>query len=246
MQTKTIDINVDVGEGGGNESVLMPYVSSCNIACGGHAGNLKTMREVVKLAKNHGVKIGAHPSYPDIENFGRKPMEISCVALFTSLKKQIDDLIAIVQDENTQLHHIKPHGALYNMAMTDTKIATTIVEVMKSMALPVNLYVPYNSMIETVALKNNIPITYEAFADRNYKEDLSLVSRTATNALIYDATAVFNHVYFIINTQKVKTITGAKVFIKADTFCVHGDTPNASELLKNLYENLELIDIKIR
>ncbi|MBP0904212.1 5-oxoprolinase subunit PxpA [Mariniflexile gromovii] len=245
MQTQSIDINVDVGEGIGNESLLLPYVSSCNIACGGHAGNATTMRKVVKLAKNHRVKIGAHPSFPDFENFGRKPMEMPCVALYTSLKEQISDLMAVIQEENTILHHVKPHGALYNMAITDVRIATTIVEVMKSIALPVKLYVPYNSVIETLALQNNIPITYEVFADRNYNDDLTLVSRTEKNALIHDADAMFEHVFYMINNRKVRTITGAEVEIKAETYCVHGDNLQAAVLLKKLYENLGAKAIKI-
>lgn len=245
MHTHSIDINIDVGEGIGNESLLMPYVSSCNIACGGHAGNSKTMRKVVELAKQHRIKIGAHPSFPDVENFGRKPMDMPCVALFASLKEQISNLMTIVQKENALLHHVKPHGALYNMAVTDTKIATTIIEVMKSIALPVKLYVPYKSVIETLALQNNIPVTYEAFADRNYNDDLTLVSRSEDNALIHDSDAMFEHVFHMIDKRKVKTVTGAEVAIKAETFCVHGDYLHAAELLKKLRMNLETVGIKI-
>ncbi|MEN3322273.1 5-oxoprolinase subunit PxpA [Mariniflexile soesokkakense] len=244
-QSQSIDINVDVGEGIGNESLFMPYVSSCNIACGGHAGNAKTMRKVVKLAKQHRVKIGAHPSFPDIENFGRKPMDMPCVALYTSIKEQINDLIAILDEEKALLHHVKPHGALYNMAITDTKIAATIIEVMKSMALPVKLYVPYKSVIETLALQNNIPVIYEVFADRNYNDDLTLVSRTEKNALIDNYETMFEHVFHMIEKRKVKTITGAEVVIKAETFCVHGDTLHAEELLKKLHVNLEVKGVKI-
>ena len=245
MANFLIDINIDVGEGIGNESKLMPYVSSCNIACGGHAGDRKTMRKVVRLAKKHHVKIGAHPSFPDIENFGRKPIEMPILALFISLKEQISSLMSIIEEENTFLHHIKPHGALYNMAVTDKSIATTIVEVIKSIALPIKLYVPYKSVIETIAIQNNIPITYEAFADRNYNNDLSLVSRSEKNALIHDADRMFEHVYRMILKRKVKTITEAEVTIKAETFCVHGDNLHALELIKKLRLNLELKGVKI-
>lgn len=246
MQKRSIDINVDVGEGDGNESQLIPYASSCNIACGGHAGNSETMRKAVKLAHQYRVKIGAHPSFPDVKNFGRKPMHIPCVALFTSLKEQINDLIKIIESQNAMLHHVKPHGALYNMAVTDTKIATAIIEVMKTMALPVKLYVPYKSVIETLALQNNIPVTYEAFADRNYNDDLTLVLRSEKHALINDADAMFEHVYRMIIKQKVKTITGAEVAIKAETFCLHGDSLNAASLVKKLRLNLESKGIKIK
>ena len=245
MNKFTVDINVDVGEGVGNESQLIPYASSCNIACGGHAGNSSTMQKVVKLAKQHRVKIGAHPSFPDVENFGRKPMNMPCVALFASIKEQINELIKIIESENAMLHHIKPHGALYNMAVTDSKIATAIIEVMKTIALPVKLYVPYKSVIETLALQNNIPVTYEAFADRNYNDDLTLVARSEKNALIHDSDIMFEHVYRMIINQKVKTITGAEVAIKAETFCLHGDSLHAASLVKKLRMNLESKGIKI-
>ncbi|MFD0835891.1 5-oxoprolinase subunit PxpA [Mariniflexile aquimaris] len=245
MHHYNIDINVDVGEGVGNESQLLPYASSCNIACGGHAGDHKSMRKVVKLAQRHRVKIGAHPSFPDVENFGRKPMNMPCVALFASLQEQINSLYTIIQQENAMLHHVKPHGALYNMAVTDTRIATIIIEVMKAIALPVKLYVPYKSVIETLAIQNNIPVTYEAFADRNYNDDLALVSRSEKNALIHESDAMFEHVYRMIIHQKVKTITGAEVAIKAETFCLHGDSLNAASLVKKLRIKLESKGIKI-
>lgn len=246
MRISYVDINADVGEGIGNESHLIPYVSSCNIACGGHAGNQKTMRKVVRLAKQNNVKIGAHPSFPDIANFGRKPMEMPCVALFTSLKNQIDDLRVILEAENAVLHHVKPHGALYNMAATDVRIATAIIEVMKSMALPIKLYVPYKSVIENLALQNNIPITYEAFADRNYNDDLTLVSRKEDNAMIYDIDVLFEHVYRMVHLKKVKTISGKELPIKAETFCVHGDNLQAVTLIKKLRKNLEAKGIKVQ
>lgn len=246
MDYKTIDINVDVGEGIGNESQFMPYIASCNIACGGHAGDFNTMQEVVKLAQKYRVKVGAHPSFPDKENFGRLPMDMSCAALFSSIKNQLDHLIKVLNRENALLHHIKPHGALYNLAAVDKRIANVIVEVMKSIALPIKLYVPYKSVIADLALKENIQITYEAFADRNYNNDLTLVSRSETNALIVDSDLVFQHVFRMISTEKVKTIQNLEIDIKADTFCVHGDNPKAVNLIKNLKEKLEAKGYKTR
>ncbi|QDO94887.1 5-oxoprolinase subunit PxpA [Formosa sediminum] len=241
-----IDINADVGEGLHNESELMPYISSCNIACGGHAGDVKTMRTVALLAKKNGVKIGAHPSFPDQKNFGRRPLDISSVSLFNSIKKQIIALIAVLDTEHLHLHHIKPHGALYNMAAVDEKIASVIIEVLKCLMLRVKLYVPYNSIIATLAIKNQIPIVYEAFADRNYNSNLTLVARTEPNALIDDANSMYEHVFNIITKEQVKTITGSFESIKADTFCVHGDTPKAYELLHALTTRLTHQGIKIR
>lgn len=246
MAYKAIDINVDVGEGIGNEAQIMPHITSCNIACGGHAGDLEIMQAVVKLAKQHRVKIGAHPSFPDKDNFGRVKMDMSCAALFTSIKQQIQALQDVLNNENTMLHHIKPHGALYNLAAVNAKIANVIIEVMKSLVLPIKLYVPYKSVIAHLAIKNNIAITYEAFADRNYNANLTLVARQENNALITDKEAMFNHVYKMISEQKVKTIQGSEVEILAETFCVHGDSPNAVVLIESLKEKLELKGIKMR
>lgn len=246
MEIQKIDINVDVGEGIGNEAQLMPLISSCNIACGGHAGDLNSMEEVVKLAKQNKVKIGAHPSFPDKTNFGRVKVDMSCAALYTSLKRQIEDISTVIHDQRVVLHHIKPHGALYNLAVVNEKVANVIVEVMKSLILPIKLYVPYKSVISKVALENNIAITYEAFADRNYNDDLTLVSRENENALIEDASEMFNHVYHMILNKKVKTVQNSEIEILADTFCIHGDNPKAVSLISNLKKQLEYKGIKIR
>ncbi|MEL0650717.1 5-oxoprolinase subunit PxpA [Algibacter sp. TI.3.09] len=245
MEIKTIDINVDVGEGIGNESLLMPHISSCNIACGGHAGTLEIMRDVTRLAKQHRVKIGAHPSFPDKENFGRVIMGMSCVALYASIKHQIRDLLSVLKSESARLHHIKPHGALYNLAATDVKTANVIIEVIKSLMLPIKLYVPYNSVIANLAIENDIKIVYEAFADRNYNDDLSLVSRQENNALIHEKNDLFNHVFKMVSEQKVRAIQGRDIEILADTYCLHGDQPNVVNLIQDLRSDLELHHIKI-
>ena len=246
MNVISIDINADVGEGINNEAALLPLISSCNIACGGHAGSVDTMRAVVKLAKQHRVKIGAHPSFPDKENFGRQIMKMPYAALYTSIKGQIKSLMNIVRAEHAAMHHVKPHGALYNLAATDLDTAKVIVEVMKSIALPLELYVPYGSVIADLAVKENIPIMYEAFADRNYNEDLSLVSRSQKTALILNAEDMFKHVHQMIKQQKVTTISGVEVALKASTFCIHGDNPKALILAQNLREKLSNCSIKIQ
>jgi len=224
----------------------MPYISSCNIACGGHAGDLQSMRNVVKLAKQYDVKIGAHPSFPDKENFGRQAIEISSAALFKSIREQINSLMLVLRDENARLNHIKPHGALYNLAVTNTSIATVIIEVMKSISLPIKLYVPYKSVIAELAIKENIPIVYEAFADRNYNDDLTLVLRKKKNAIISDSEALFNHVFRMITQRKVKSIDGVEVKIIANTFCIHGDNPKAVNLIKYLNKKLTQFHINIK
>ena len=246
MHPFSIDINADVGEGIGNEAELLPLISSCNIACGGHAGDINTMRDVVQLAKQHGVKIGAHPSFPDKENFGREIIKMPYAALFATIKDQIKVLKTIAREEQVLLHHVKPHGALYNLAIHDTSTAEVIIEVMKRFHQPLKLYVPFGSVIAKLAIQENIPITYEAFADRNYNEDLSLVSRKKPDALITSSEDMFNHVYGMIVHQKVVTISGVEVALKADTFCIHGDNPKASKLAQNLRQKLLSCGIKIQ
>jgi UPF0271 protein len=234
-----IDINCDVGEGIENEHLLMPHISSCNIACGGHFGTATTIDKTIQLAKEHQLKIGAHPSFPDKENFGRKLLVISDDDLKTSIQNQLDLFLERLSFFDEKLHHIKPHGALYNVIAIDEKLAILFIQIIKKYMKDVFLYVPYNSVIELVALQNNINIKYEAFADRNYHDDLTLVSRTSENALITDEKEVFRHVLNMIKTGKVKTISTSEKVIKVDTFCFHGDTENASEIVKYVSENLK-------
>ncbi|WP_178988181.1 5-oxoprolinase subunit PxpA [Winogradskyella schleiferi] len=242
----SIDINADVGEGLGNESDLMPFLSSCNIACGGHAGDEVMMRHVVNLAKKHHVKVGAHPSFPDKANFGRVNLDISDAELYASIIDQISALKNIAEAEGVTLNHIKPHGALYNLAAKDEKIARLIIEVIKRLELTIALYAPFNSVIANLAKQENIAVTFEAFADRNYNDDLSLVSRTNSNAILHKKEAVLSHVLNMIKNEKVTSISGVEVPIKATTICVHGDTKNALEILKYLSSNLKQNSIQIQ
>ncbi|MGB3606638.1 MAG: 5-oxoprolinase subunit PxpA [Psychroserpens sp.] len=242
---KLIDINCDLGEGLGNESQLMPYLSSCNIACGGHAGDDATMRRVVDLAIKYKVKVGAHPSFPDKENFGRNVLDISPKALHESLFNQMMSLKSVVDDNNVQLHHIKPHGALYNLAARNKTMAQIIVDVVKRFDENMILYVPDQSVILELALKNDIKMKLEAFADRKYNDDLSLVSRQNEGAIIHDFDSIFKQVYGIIYNGKVTTINGVEVALKVDTFCVHGDHDNVVENLRKLVEQLKANHIEI-
>jgi len=242
---KNIDINCDVGEGVENEHLLMPFISSCNIACGGHFGDANSIDETIKLAIENNVKIGAHPSFPDKENFGRKLMQITAEELTESIQNQLDLFLERLSLFDGELHHIKPHGALYNAIAVDKKLAILFIKATQKYLKDAFLYVPYNSVIEKVALKNNIKIKYEAFADRNYNDDLSLVSRTHKNPLLIDEKEVLNHVLNMIKNNQVKTISGFEIKLKVDTFCVHGDTKNAVEIVKSLHQNLEKEGFKI-
>lgn len=240
----SIDINCDVGEGIGNEALLMPFISSCNIACGAHAGNETIIDEVIALAKKHCVKIGAHPSFPDRENFGRHIVPMSDEALQESLENQIALMVHRADLQGTTVYHVKPHGALYNLIAKDAKTAQIVVNVIKNTIPDAYLYVPFTSEIEHVALKNGLKIKYEAFADRNYNPDLSLVARTEKNALITKKEAVLEHIEQIVIKNKVNTANGF-IDIKADTICVHGDTENAVDLVAYIHHQLTQKQIQI-
>lgn len=246
MKQFYIDINCDVGEGIGNEAALMPLISSCNIACGGHAGSFEIMTEVIRMAANFGVKVGAHPSYPDPENFGRLSMEISEGELESSIRSQMQDIIGILKNEETELHHIKAHGALYNDIAKRTdlaKIFLSAVEDFKDAAL---IYLPNKSAIEAEALHAGFKIQREAFADRAYNSDLSLVPRTLPGAVIQNPEMVLHHLIEMVKTQSVTTLKGEKVGIQAETYCVHGDTPSALEILNYLTQELPKVNIRIK
>ncbi|MGY5848542.1 5-oxoprolinase subunit PxpA [Salegentibacter sp. HM20] len=242
---KEIHINCDLGEGGEYDEVLMPLISACNIACGGHAGTLETMHHSVALAIENNTEIGAHPSYPDKENFGRKSPEISAEDLQLSLVAQILSLKQIAEAEGAKLSHIKPHGALYNDAAKDEKVAKIVIDSVLEFDEILPLFVPENSVISEMA-QGKIPLIFEAFADRNYNENYSLVSRSKPNALITEKEAVFEHLFSMFFEGKICCENGVEINCKASTFCLHSDTPNSVEILKYLHEKLAEKNIKIR
>ncbi len=229
-----MDINCDLGEGLENDAQIMPFISSCNIACGAHAGDNVIMRKTVRLAKKYHVKIGAHPSFLDRENFGRKEINIPKNELIELIMNQISTLKMITEKEGVALHHVKPHGALYNMAAKDGDIAMSVIEAVQSFEEDIILYVPYKSLISKKLIELNIPFYYEMFADRMYLEDLSLMSRKEEGSLIENPERVLKRVKQLIDLGTIKSLKGNHIKIKADTICVHGDNPNAVEIVKRL------------
>jgi UPF0271 protein len=223
-----------------NDALLMPFLGSCNIACGGHCGDDASMLRTLSLAKRHGVKAGAHPSYPDWVNFGRSRMEIGKDDLKNSLLFQIKSFQIHCKQLNVPMHHIKPHGALYNFAAENEGTAILIVDLLLEHFHDTILYCPPQSVIADLANLKGLPIQREVFADRGYQDDLSLLPRQHPNALLTDVAAVLQHVESIVNQQSIKTISGMLIPIQAETLCVHGDNPNAYDILKSIVSEYEV------
>ncbi len=246
MMHRLINLNCDVGEGIGNEEALMPYISSCSIACGGHVGDIETMKTMVRLAKRFKIKIGAHPSYPDKVNFGRKTMPMPPQQFIKSIKGQIQSLEDVLNQEKAELHHIKAHGALYNDIAKDTQLAQDFLRAIEGYKGKSALFVPYASVIEQEAICAGFQIKREAFGDRNYNRDLSLVPRQFANAVLEKPEDVLNHIVFMAHNGQVRTVEGVKVKILADTYCIHGDTASALEILTYLSIQLPKKQINIQ
>lgn len=238
MEKNFIDINCDVGEGIGNEEKLFPFISSCNIACGGHAGDEDIMKKIVVLANKYQVKVGAHPSYPDKENFGRVTLIMPLDELKISILEQVSAILPILEEQGMVLHHIKAHGALYNDIAKDRVLTSIFLDALEKFKEVVHIYVPFGSVIKEEAIKRGFKIMEEAFGDRNYNSDLTLISRKASNAVIEDPKEVLEHIVNMVKNNKVKTMNGTAQNISAETFCIHGDTPSALQILMYLSEEL--------
>lgn len=238
MDRSKVDINCDVGEGVGNEADIFPYISSCNIACGGHAGDWDTMLKVALLAKKHGLKIGAHPSYPDKANFGREVMDIPSQDLIQSIRKQLADFDKVMRQEDITLHHIKAHGALYNQTAKDGELAKVYLDAIVAYRDNAVLYLPYGSVIANMAKERGFQVWFEAFADRNYNSDMTLVSRKEKNAIVEEPEQVLQHILPIIKNDEVISVKGESLKICAHTLCIHGDTASALKILMYLSKEL--------
>lgn len=228
---KAFQINCDLGEGM-DDARLMPYLDACSIACGGHAGDEETMRATVRLAKKHGVKVGAHPSFPDREGFGRKVVEMDTNELSDALTRQVAELKRICDQENMTLTHLKPHGALYNLASIDTTTAEVVVGVARAFGLP--LLAPWQSEMAQIAADQTIPVVLEGFADRLYHGDRSLVSRSVTGAVIADPELAARQVASVVNDGLLPALEGTNAPMQAVTFCIHSDNPAAIPILQRI------------
>lgn len=241
-----VDINCDLGEGYNNDEVIMPFISSASIACGYHAGDENTMRKTVDLCIKYGVAIGAHPSFPDKENFGRTEMNIPVNEVYQLVSDQIIHLSNIAKEKITRLHHVKPHGALYNMAAKNSLLAATIAKAVKYIDPSLILFGLANSYSISEAKKIGLKTASEVFADRNYEDDGSLTSRKLPNALIEDPDEAIARVLQMIKTKTVRSVSGKLISINAETICIHGDGTHAVEFAKTIYQQLKQASIEIK
>ena len=234
---KKLLINSDVGEGVLRESDLMFYLRSCSVACGGHFGDTESMRNTVKLAIDNNVLVGAHPSYPDRVNFGRKEMFINLLDLKNSLHNQISSLLEVMSEFGiSKLHHVKAHGALYNKCVIDVDLAALYVDVVKCYD-NVKIYAPYGSVVSKIAKENGVGVDYEVFLDRNYNDNHTLLSRNEVNSMILNPSKMLLRYNRVMGSSKIKTISNKLIKTIGNTFCVHGDTDDSHLLLKDLYKN---------
>jgi UPF0271 protein len=242
MGANEVNINADLGEGAGQDDKLMPLLTSCNIACGGHTGDEQSVIETVRLAKKYDVKIGAHPSYPDRKNFGRQRPEINDDGLSKSLVEQLDLFFRIAEQEKVEVHHIKAHGALYNDAASDKTVAELFLKSIASLGINARIYTPFNSILHQSA-SSKLSFSFEAFIDRAYNDDLSLVSREHVKALHKTKEQAWNQFYEMHYLEEVTSISGKKRAIKADTYCIHGDHPQALNMLE--YIRMQLLRTQV-
>lgn len=247
MTTKRqIDLNCDLGEGYPHDAELMKCISSANIACGGHFGDSETMRRTVELAIENGVAIGAHPSYPDRENFGRKSLKIDPSALAASLIEQVEALRSVARSCGTEIKHIKPHGALYNDAAKDRDLAALIAKTVADYDGSLVFFGLAHSISIYEADRVGLRTCGEAFADRTYRADGTLTPRTEPNAFVLDSGAALGNISQLIADSTLRATTAELINISADTVCIHGDGAKAVEFASTLYRGLVENGIEIK
>ena len=239
-----ININCDLGEKSKHHSNkhdpdLLEIVNSANIACGYHAGDEETMNQVIEISKKNGVSIGAHPSFNDPENFGRKRINLSSAEIEKLIQDQYNILQTIAQEDKVSVSHIKPHGALNNMACEDIELATIIAKTIYKINKDLIYLVPTGSKMEVSAKKLGMKVACEIFADRNYEDDGNLVSRKKNSALITDPVKAQKHVLKMVKNQALNCLSGKQIPCEIDSVCIHGDNLSSLDTALKVRENLK-------
>ena len=246
-----IDINCDMGESFGPwkmgaDAEVMPNITSANVACGAHAGDPGVMRRTIRAAKEHGVAVGAHPGFADLQGFGRREMQADPAEVEDSLIAQIGALAAMARAEAAPLRHVKAHGALYNMAARDRKLADAVARAIKAFDASLVMFgLPKSPLIEA-GIAAGLRVAAEGFADRSYEPDGSLTPRSRPGAVIHDAAVVVDRAVRMVRDGVVLTSEGREIPLKVDTICVHGDTPGAPDLTRRIRAGLEAAGISVR
>ena len=243
LKCMEININCDLGEKSKfhsieNDPKLLNIVNSANIACGYHAGDEETMEMVIKISIKNGVSIGAHPSFNDPENFGRKRINLNSLEIKKLIFEQYEILQTIAQKNNENVTHIKPHGALNNMACENLELATTLAVAIKEIDKDIIYLVPTGSQMEVAAKNNSLRIACEIFADRNYEDNGNLISRSKPNALITDPELAKKHVLSMVKNQAINCLSGKQIPCEIDSVCIHGDNESSLATAKSIRDNL--------
>lgn len=238
VESRIVDINCDIGEGMGNDEALMPFITSANIACGFHAGDEETMRLTIELAMRHNVRVGAHPSFNDRTNFGRSEMNIAPSAVYQLIKDQLLLFHEIAGAAGAVMHHVKPHGALYNQSAKDPVLAKAIAQAVKDGNDTLVLFGLSGSASVSEAKKLGLQTWSEVFADRTYQDDGTLTPRSQPGALIEGEEKAVAQVLQMVRNGTIATTSGKEIPIVADTVCIHGDGRNAVAFAKRLSEVL--------
>jgi len=246
-----ININCDLGEkskhhSNENDPALLKLVNSANIACGYHAGDKETMDLTIKISKSNGVSIGAHPSFYDLSNFGRKRINLPYPEINKLIINQYEILQKIAQNYNQNVTHIKPHGALNNMGCENLELADVIAKTIKNIDKNIIFLVPTGSKMEIAAKKLNMKFACEIFADRNYEDDGNLVSRSKPHALILDPKIAEEHVLKMVQNQSINCFSGKQIPCEIDSVCIHGDNENSLATAKSIKKNLILNGLILR
>ena len=238
---RSIDLNCDLGEGAGHDAELMPFITSANIACGAHAGDEATMRATVAIAQRHGVAIGAHPGFDDREHFGRREVVLPPQEIFALVRRQVEALRAM-----GPVRHVKPHGALYNLAARDHAVAEAVARAVQETDPALKLVTLPGSALERAGRARKLSVVAEVFSDRTYQRDGTLTPRSRPDALIHDEAAAVAQVLRMVREGVVRATDGTDVPIRADTVCVHGDGPHAVEFARRLNAELRQAGIALR